>query len=485
MNKKKIALIAAMLSTMLITGTLIGCKTNSGTSEPIKTEGETKTENKPEPNTNTKTMETIVMWTNAGGTKDLDLKLVEEFNNKEGKEKGIKLEYKVYGSDFKQALDVSLASGQAPELFSKGNFMPELVRKKAIMPIEELPGGKEYIDSFGSTIQNPNFTYDGKVYNVPFNVNNMRIVYNKDLFKKAGIVDDKGEAKAPKTWAEVKEYAKKITNPSEKIYGIAFPMKWNNFFAAEFLQAFYPSIGHTVLDHRTGKYDFMSYKPAFEWLLSIKGDKSFFPGPEGLDNDPARAQFSEGKVGMKLAGSWDVGVYNDQFPAKCDWGVALVPVFDSNMRYMDYMGAAGNVAVNVDVKEASKEKQEKVLTVLKWFNSDLRAEALYSEAKVIPFNADVAKNAKVQPTKKNFKDFSDLTNHYSVYPIPSVKVTGDDANMVYMKIWTGKVSVEEGLKDLDARYNAALEADISSGAINKADIIDPNAAESMKILSNK
>lgn len=39
---------------------------------------------------------------------------------------------------------------------------------------------------------------------------------------------------------------------------------------------------------------------------------------------------------MKMAISWDVGVLNDQFPAKCDWGVCDLPVMDeSATRYKE------------------------------------------------------------------------------------------------------------------------------------------------------
>ncbi|UKI35906.1 MAG: hypothetical protein L6V93_17925 [Clostridiales bacterium] len=58
-----------------------------------------------------------------------------------------------------------------------------------------------------------------------------------------------------------------------------------------------------------------------EAIMQIKSDGSYYPGAEGIDNDPARARFAEGNIGMKIGYSWDVGVLNDQFPCKNATGV--------------------------------------------------------------------------------------------------------------------------------------------------------------------
>ena len=40
----------------------------------------------------------------------------------------------------------------------------------------------------------------------------------------------------------------------------------------------------------------MAIKPAIEMICGIKADKSYYPGAEGVDNDPARARFAEGNI---------------------------------------------------------------------------------------------------------------------------------------------------------------------------------------------
>ena len=74
-----------------------------------------------------------------------------------------------------------------------------------------------------------------------FDVWMKQIVSNrcKDLFKKNGLVDENGEAKAPTTWEEVREYAKICTNLEAKEYGIALPLKWGGYASWDLLMPFF------------------------------------------------------------------------------------------------------------------------------------------------------------------------------------------------------------------------------------------------------
>ncbi len=45
--------------------------------------------------------------------------------------------------------------------------------------------------------------YEGATYGVPERVDDRALFYNKDLLKRAGFVDEKGEARPPRTWEEL------------------------------------------------------------------------------------------------------------------------------------------------------------------------------------------------------------------------------------------------------------------------------------------
>ena len=54
---------------------------------------------------------------------------------------------------------------------------------------------------------------------VPALVDNLAVVYNKDLFAKAGIPEPTGDW----TWDDLRAAAKAITDPANKVFGLAFP----------------------------------------------------------------------------------------------------------------------------------------------------------------------------------------------------------------------------------------------------------------------
>ena len=62
-------------------------------------------------------------------------------------------------------------------------------------------------------------TVDGKVYGVPALIDNLAIIYNKDLFDAAGV----DYPTADWTWDDFRAAAKALTDPAKKQFGFAFP----------------------------------------------------------------------------------------------------------------------------------------------------------------------------------------------------------------------------------------------------------------------
>ncbi len=407
----------------------------------------------------------ITVWTNSAHTKDVMTELVNEYNKTTGKEKGIYIDYTVYGSDYQQVYDVAAQTESLPDLFYAVSGAKNAIDMGTIAALDDMPGGSDFIAQHSDRLLPGVNVFEGKTYTVPYNLTTVGLIYNKDLFKANGIVDENGEAKAPTTWDEVAEYAKKCTDTSKNVYGIALPLKWGGYLNWELLHPWFATLGTEGYDYDNQKYDYTVLKPAFEWLLKIKKDKSFYIGAEGLDNDPARAQFSEGNVAMKLAASWDVGVLNDQFPAKCDWGVAPVPSLDGNPKYKQWTGSDAFLAISSKIDDAKKEK---VMEVYKWFHEKEVIEKLYVSGKIIPADGSIVDGVTLdENTAKNWEEFSSMSEiSVSLPTTPAVAVEGDTLSTVMMKMWIGDVEIDEGLKDITKRMNAALEKEKGRGTLN-------------------
>ena len=403
-----------------------------------------------------KAVDVIRVWTNNGATKAEDEKMVADFNNGVGKTKGIRIEYRIYGGDYMNVLNIAAASGEAPHLFKvqQGNI-GQFIKVGWVVPIESMPGGPAYLKRYRGYLQPGYNTFEGKTYSVPIAISTLGVAYNKDLLKKNGY------SKPPETWQELREMARTITkNGGGKEFGFIEGLKSTGYINVNGLWHYASSVGHSEFNQQTGRFDFRSFKPLLQLWAEMRADGSWFPGVESMDNDQARAQFAEGNIGFKLSASWDPAVFKQQFPAKMDWGVCR-PVSDAKNRYRDY----GYQTFSVLLGAKAKENPKKVFEVFKLFSSDAMMIKLYEAGKQIPYKQELVKKAKNQPTIKNFAEFANLktTYMYPMSPKPFLKLEGETAEMVISKVILGQITAEQAVADLDKRYNEALDRAVKDG----------------------
>lgn len=400
----------------------------------------------------------ITVWSGASHSKDFYGNVIDEYNKHEGKEKGIEIEYMVKGGDtLDQSIEIALQSGDAPHLLGGGNMM-KMAENGYILPIEEMPGGEEFLKKYEGRLVKDKNVYNGKTYSVPFGATTQGLLYNKEMFKKAGIVDSKGRAKPPETFAEMREDAKKLTNASKNEYGIILPMKWAGWFSSDILCPMMNSAGHLGYDPVSGRYDYTPLEAIMEAYLGMKKDKSIFPGAESIDNDSARAYFAAGGIGMKMGYSFDVGVLNTQFPAEINWGVAPYPFTDKDAKYKQRMSYGTSFVINA--KKAEQIGKDKVMEALKFFNSDEMTKKLYQAGIEIPYDWNIVKDVELTNARKGWKEFCKIVSISSVAP-PSAKLDmagqRDISDIFINDIWSGKMNAKTALERYTQTANKACD----------------------------
>lgn len=387
----------------------------------------------------------VTIWSNNSHSKSVYEKLISEYNETTGKEKGIKIDYIVKeGETMSQNIDIAIQNGQLPEMFSWGGVRT-LCEKDAIMPIEELNGMNEVIADYKDLAVDNVHSFKGKLYSVPTGATTQALVYNKEMFREAGLVDENGEPKPPETFDEVREYAKKLTNPSKKQFGIIIPIKWSTMFNEDIVYSMLPSCGNIGYDPVTGVYDYSSLVPILNCYMGMKNDGSVFPGADGIDNDQARAYFANGNVGMKFAWSYDVGVYNDQFAAKCEWGVAPVPVIDKNAKKYKQRMAMGH-SFWVSKTATEKVPAEKLVEVYKFFLSDKFITECYKQGVSAPVKFEKVKDIKLDNPKKGWVEFCKLAEvSIASCPEPQKDITGQKTmkESFLNDVWSGNKTPEQ------------------------------------------
>lgn len=395
---------------------------------------------------------TITVWSSDSHSKSTVEKLVNNFNNGKGKELGIAIEYQVIeGDSFTKSLDLALQTGQGPDLMPTTLGLSNLVENGYIAALDDLPGGKEFAEKYNDSLVEQINMYKGKTYTVPISTTTRGLIYNKDMFRAAGIVDENGEPTPPETFDEMRKYAKILTDKSKNKFGMILPEKWSNWVSSDILTLLQASVGHHGFDPVKGEYDYTGLTPIINTYMGIIEDGSVYPGAEGIDNDTARAYFAEGLIGMKIAYSFDVGVLNDQFPAKCDWGVAPFPVVDKDNRYYQVMSLGASHCINA----ASVETKggDKLMTVMQWFAGDEYARVMFEEGLSIPIDWEIVKDVNIDNSKKGWKEFAELVKvSYRCSRTPQSDMTGylTLAERIQNQVLSGEISAEEMLE----QYNA-------------------------------
>lgn len=388
----------------------------------------------------------ITIWSPNSHSKTEQEKIWNKWNREKGKKLGIRVEYRVVPFEgYDSTIELSMSNGTSPDFFASDN-RNSYAELGYILPITDLPGGEALLSNYDEKyIHSSDAMYNGKVYQVPISSGTQGLIYNKDMFRKAGLVDASGEPKPPETFDELREYAKILTNPKKKQYGIILPMKWNGWFNSDILHPMQSSAGHMGYNPVTGEYDFSVLEPIMDTYLGIKADGSCYPGAETLDNDTARARFALGGIGMKFGYTFDVGVLGDQFPAKCDWGVAPYPVVDKNNKFLQRSTIDYSFLINS--RAVTRHSPYKVMTVYKEF---LHIQGNRGKAIDFAYQTDT-NSSEMKQTKKDEKimEFAALMK----ISTPNAEEPEQDfsgietmSDIFINEVWTGKLTTAEAVK---------------------------------------
>ena len=280
-------------------------------------------------------VQVIKMWSNDQHDQAVFNAKIEEFNATIGKENGVAVDYTVYGSDYYTTLDVAVVGKEGPDIF-KCNKIGNYAEAGYILPWDDEPALAPLMEKFGGFNAPGYGIFFDKTYSEPIRVTTYGVACNLEIFRKSGL-------EVPKTWAEMEEAARIITeNGGGAEYGYALAMGYGSYHYFYVTLANGATVGDEYFNHTTGKYDFASLGGFLRHVLRFVENGSMFPGYETMNGDTARAQFSAGTIGMIGAMSSDVTTFKNQFP--CDFEWQMIPLSDRKRRNL-LQGARGRFHV--------------------------------------------------------------------------------------------------------------------------------------------
>ncbi|TBL80570.1 ABC transporter substrate-binding protein [Paenibacillus thalictri] len=455
------------LPTVLAVALLPACSSEPAvniTAAPKEAAKDAPKDNKPQASAGTPAAQAatkIKIWTQNRHDQVYMTDKIAKFN-KENKD-GIEIDYQMYTDNYIQTLDMAFATNDAPDIIQDGqNALKKYYPMGFAAPLDSYlkPEDKARYGP-GAFVDNINM-YDGKIYSMPLSGTTTRLIYNKGIFKKAGI------AAPPKTLAELVDTAKTITDKlkGEGIYGYAQNFKSPASALQRSIDMIVTRDGgvEAGYDFATGKFDFASYKPVLQAYRDMFVKGAMFPGTESLDIDPLRTQFAAGKIGMYI--SWthaEPGVYKDQFPTKEDWDVAPLPTADGTAKGSQML--QGGTGYFMNAKSKNLDKAWKVMQYL--YSDDVEIgyhEAGYGSI-MIP---TVLQKAKQPDTIKQRPGlaFTDSDKLWPAIPL-NVKPEGQDMYQVFVGYMLGAKEysdLDKTLEDLKTRYNTAFDKAVADGS---------------------
>ncbi|MGE5552133.1 MAG: ABC transporter substrate-binding protein [Bacteroidota bacterium] len=399
----------------------------------------------------------LTLWSHHRHMESLTRELLSQFNRTTGREKGIEVSMRILGDDSWDVFQEAQKRGQGPDLYSAGFITgyADPFTAGAQAWFDDLPGFEAWKKQWPSWYWVEGMTtYRGHVYAIPSQVFNSRLIYNRDLFLAAGLDPDK----PPRSYAELRVAAKLITAKGQgRVFGFAYcgadtwPLEW---MPSQWAEA---NGDPAYWDWQKGRWAMQGFGRVFQLLLDLKQDGSLFSGASLLTNDALRAQFAEGRIGMFMGESWDVGVLNDQFRAKCDWGVAPIPTYDGRPHGKPRAMMLGGLWT---INGQCRYKQE-AWEVVKWFDRyEIRAR-LYEHGKNIdPDPIVAAKYVKQRPRIRGFEAFAGTLDrdYLATYPyLPGWKAPASNPCTVFRQILAKGGDLATALRLVDELWNGELD----------------------------
>lgn len=390
---------------------------------------------------------TIVFW--YGATQDERVayeRMIAEF---EAENPDIKVNAMLVPMGYiERKLILSIAGGVPPDVVRfYAHLGGELMSRGALEPLDELARRDKFdLQDFYNVGLEQN-TYQGKLYGIPWVLSPNALFYNKKMFREAGLDPER----PPRTWAELEQYAMKLTRRDEK--GLLTQVGFADFLynPNNFSLYLWQSDGELLApDGRSARFDSPEGRYALHWMKSfltkeaggVRQLQVFSANFKGATQDP----FGMGKIAMRIDSPFRIPDLGKYFP-DLEYGVAGIPYNKEPA-----IEVVGNSLV---IPKGSKHR-EAAWKFVKFASSPKQLAAICKVAGRIPARESVAKSPEFysDPIRKAFID--QLPYGRSIPVVPGWQEVGSELGRNIEQALKGNITVEKALSNASASAGRIL-----------------------------
>ena len=320
--------------------------------------------------------ETANIWVRADGSNFMP-RIVDAFNKAHSDQ--IKLDI-IPNAEIIPKYGAAAAGGTAPDALSLDLiYTPAFAAAGQLEDITDWAKSLSYFAAL-SPAHVKTGTYKGRIYGLPFSADSSVLIWNKKLFKQAGLDPEKG----PKTWAEIEDDASKINALGGDIKGFYFSGNCGGCNIFTFTPLIWASGGDILSeDGSKATLDSPQLRGAVDLYRSMV-KKGYVP--EGAQTDTGSnffAAFATGKIGLSPSGAFAIGALNTQYP-DIDYGITFLPGKDG--KWSSFAGG-DNFVVTKGTKKLDVVKQ------FLDFAYSLEGQTILAKYGSLPVRGDIAKEA--------------------------------------------------------------------------------------------
>lgn len=291
------------------------------------------------------------------------------------------VELTVVPSDaYQTKVAAAAASGGLPDILASDvvyspNYVKQGLYQDLTNRIQQLPFYKDLAKAHINAASR-----DGKLYGTPFIVDSSIVLYNKDLFEKAGLDPEQG----PGSYAEILADAKAIR---EKVGGDTYGFYFGgNCFGCNA----YTMFGNLAAadqvpltdDGTTANFDTPAMKATLDLYKELWESGAVAPSAKAEDGVNWNTLFNEGKIGILPRGT---GNYANLKDAPFKWGVAGLPAPDGSKTSAFIGGDVAGIS-------SSSKNVDAAWDFLSWTLEEDNQVEVIAKAGSLPSRIDLAEN---------------------------------------------------------------------------------------------
>jgi multiple sugar transport system substrate-binding protein len=323
--------------------------------------------------------EEFSLWTRSDSSVFMP-KLVDAFNAKGEHKANLQI---IPVNELVQKYGIASAGGSAPDALSLDLiYTPAFAESGQLRDLTDFAKSLPYYDSLSPAHLKVG-TVDGKIYGMPFSGDASILLWNKDLFAKAGLDPEAG----PKTWDEIVADARAVRALGDETYGYYFSGNCGGCNIFTFAPLVWAAGGEVLSeDGRTAELDSEKSVAAMNFYRTMVEEGLVPAGAQTDTGSNFFAAFANGDIGIAPSGSFAIGALNNQFP-DLNYGVTYLPGQEDGQ--VSSFAGGDNFVISASTEESKIPAIEAFLE----FAYSLEGQRILTANGAMPVRGDLAEQA--------------------------------------------------------------------------------------------